>query len=137
MKWRLPREQLVGKTAKGVDVRPLVSTAITRHLLGRHIRRGANREARPGKRSAGDARRVTGLRDLDRLRDSEVRHHRGAPGKQDVVGLDVAMNDAVRMCIRERARNVAKEVDDLRLRQLPRLVEPGAQRLPLNEGGMV
>ena len=60
---------------------------------------------------AGRARRA------DRLRDAEVGDDGGAARQQHVVRLDVAVHDAVLVRVRERARDVAQDADDLRNRQ--------------------
>ena len=61
--------------------------------------------------SVAPARRV-GARRADRLRDAEVGDDRGAAGQQHVVRLDVAMDDAALVRVRERLRHVAQHADD-------------------------
>ena len=49
----------------------------------------------------------------ERLRDAEVGDHRDAAGEQHVVRLDVAVDDAVLVRVRERARDVAQDAHRL------------------------
>ena len=78
---------------------------IARRLLGRHVRRRADRRAELRERRAGRRRR----RGRDGLRDAEVGDDRRAPGEEDVVRLDVAVHDAALVRVGERARDVAQD----------------------------
>ena len=91
---RLAGEHLVGDRAQGVDVGPVVHRALARRLLRRHVLRGAEREAGPGHPLAA------GL--LDSECDAEVRDQRRAVVEQDVLRLDVAVDHAVLVCVRQR-----------------------------------
>ncbi len=71
-------------------------------------------------------------RGRDGLGDAEVRDHRGVPGEQHVVRLDVAVHDAVLVRVRERARDVAQDAHRLGDRQRP-AAQPRAQALALDE----
>ena len=75
--------------------------ALAHRLLGRHVLRRAERE--PGLRHALAARL------LHRERDAEVGDERVAALEQDVLGLDVAMDDAVRVRVLERVGDLARD----------------------------
>ena len=68
-----------------------------------------------------------------RLGDAEVGDDRRAAGEQHVVRLDVAMDDAALVRVRQRLRDVAQDADRLGDRQRARAREPRAQRLALDE----
>jgi len=69
-------------------------------LLGRHVRRRADGDSRLGQPRAA----------LHRPRDAEVGDHRpSAFGLQeDVVGLDVAVDDAAQMGVRQRVGDLGE-----------------------------
>ncbi len=90
------REELVGHGAEGIDIGALVGRRVGRGLFRRHIRRGAERY--PELRELGAAG-IGGV--LQGFGDAEVRDHRGAAGDQHVLGLDVAMDDAGGVGIRQ------------------------------------
>jgi hypothetical protein len=83
---RLAREQLVQHAPQAVHVAPRVERALARRLLGAHVLGRAHHEPGLGEpflvapRGEGDA---------------EVGHHRLALVQQDVLGLDVAVDQAV------------------------------------------
>ncbi len=84
----------------------MVGVGIAERLLRRHVGGRANRHPRLGQRGVGIALRRAG--GVDRLRDAEVGNGRAAAGEEDVVGLDVPMDNAVAMRVRQRARHVAQ-----------------------------
>ena len=118
-------EHLVRHRAKRVQVHAVVGCCVARRLFRRHVRRSAERSADRGHgvvRERGAA---------DRLRDAEVGHYGRVPGQEHVVGLDVAMRDALGVRVLERSRNVAQDRDRLRYRQLA-VRQSLAQRLALD-----
>ena len=107
----------------------MVDIRVTGGLLRRHVGRCADRRAGLGQRVALRSVRAT----RDGLRDAEVRHRGAAAREQHVVGLDVAVHDAVAVRIRERARDVAQDAD--RLVERHRAAQhPMAQRLTATYG---
>ena len=86
---QLSGEHLVPHDTQTVDVGPPVDLAIAGRLLGTHVVRRADRDA-------GGGQRARPRRRGERLGDAEVGEDRSAaaPLQQDVVGFDVAMDDA-------------------------------------------
>ena len=96
-----PRQHFVEHDARGVDVRARVC-AVAPRLLGRHVVHRAERLLRErvgGVGEAGDAE----VSDLDA---AVAKHH-------DVLRLDVAVDDAARMRVRERLHDLRDEVQRL------------------------
>ena len=120
-------DHLVGHDAEGVEIRPVVGVRICGCLLGRHVRRGAERHTEGGELAG------TGTL-LDRLGDAEVGHEGMATGEEDVVGLDVAVDDPLLVGHRERVGHVAQDPHRLRDRELALPRQLGAERLTLDEG---
>ncbi len=91
---RFAGKQLIADHAERIDVAPAIKLAFAERLLGRHVRRRADRDA-------GDGEPRVALRGA---RDAEIRHHRTArrPIEHDVVRLHVAMHDALRVRICQR-----------------------------------
>ena len=69
----------------------------------------------------------------DRPGDPEVRHQRVALLDQDVLRLDVAVDDAVGMGVVQRVGDLAGDLNGVGKGQLLLPVEPGPQRLTLDE----
>src|SRR5439155_18487810 len=87
------REHLEQQAPETVDVGTGVELPAPQGLLRAHIRRRADGLARPGETlAAGRA---------DRARDPEVREDRVAAGEQDILGLDVAVDHSLGVCIAE------------------------------------
>ena len=125
---RLPREQFVCEHADRIDVRAVVHTGIGARLLGRHVRRCAERHAE--RRHAAVLRVARGAQ---RLRDAEIRDHRAAAREQHVVGLDVAVHDSVFVRIRERGGDLAQHANGMVDGQLAVPREANPQRLAVHE----
>ena len=91
--------------AECVDVHACIECALACGLLGRHVLGRAEREA--------GARHPVGACLLQRQRNAEIRDEGVAVLQQDVLGLDVAVNDAVRMGIAERVGDLPRETHRL------------------------
>ena len=97
-----PCQQLVRDHAPRIDIRPLVDL-VARRLLWRHVTGRAKRRPASGESEIWDS-----LRRVQRLRDPEVRDDRSPARKEHVLGLDVAVDDAVGVGEFERAGDVAE-----------------------------
>ena len=73
---------------------------------------------------------------LHRQRDPEVGDQRVPVVQQDVLGLDVAVDDAVPVRVVERVGDLARDAHGLVDRQLRLAVEPVAQRSRPSTNGM-
>ena len=69
----------------------------------------------------------------DRLRDAEIRNERVAVAKEDVLGLDIPVDDAPLVRVRQRLRHIAQHLHCGAERQLAVSCQPRAQRLALDE----
>ena len=128
MEGRMAGEQLVRHAAERVQIGAIVGRRIARRLLRGHVRRRADggaelRQRRPDRPL---------LRGGDRLGDPEVGDDGRSSGEQDVVGLDVAVDDASIVRVGERLGNVAQDVDR-RVDLDGPVREPGAQTLAVHE----
>ena len=85
-------DQLVRHHPERIEVHPVVGVRVRRRLLGRHVDRRPD-----GGSHLGQGRGVlaaVGAGGGDRLGDAEVGDGGAAAGEEDVVGLDVAVDDA-------------------------------------------
>ena len=98
---------------------------VAHRLLGTHVLRRAEREAR--------LRHPRAARLLHRERDAEVGDERVSALQQDVLRLDVAMHDAERVRGAQRVGDLAGDAHRVVDRQLPLALEPRAQRLARDE----
>ena len=123
---RLAGQHLVGHRAQRVHVAAGADVALAHRLLGRHVRRRAERHAGLGHAAAA------GL--LHRERDAEVGDQRLAILQQDVLGLDVAMDDALRVGV-TRGQLATSFVSRMRVvdRKLLLAGQAVAERLALDE----
>ena len=97
------REHLVRHDTEGINVSAMIGRRVRCRLLGRHVRRRAERYSRTGERLSvgwfgGCAQR---------LRDSEVGDEGELVRQDDVVGLDVAMYDSVLVRVAQGACHFA------------------------------
>ena len=90
---RLATEHLVQHTCEAVEVAPTVQAPAPRSLLGAHV--GRRSHGKPGLRQAVAARGADGPS------DPEVAHDRVACLKQDVLRLDIAVDHALRVRVRQ------------------------------------
>src|SRR5690606_23952313 len=104
--WRVPRKQLPRHHSERVDVRTMIHF-VAEHLLRRHVRRRADRST--SLRESGPTTADLCTRGTDRLRDSEVGYRRTAGRDQYIVRLDIAVDYAVAVCIRERACHITQQ----------------------------
>ena len=122
---RLAGEHFVQHRAKGVDVAARVDGPFTHRLFGRHVLRRAEAQAGLRQPRAADA--------LYGERNAEVGNERVAALQQDVLGLDVAMDDAEGMRGAEGvghfARNQQRGLDG----QLLLALQSRAQRFASDE----
>ncbi len=121
---RTAGDQLVRHDAERVEVHAVVGVRVRRRLLGGHVGRRADGGADLGQRGAPSA--AVGAGRADRLGDAEVGDRGAAAGEEDVVGLDVAVDDALRVGVGEGAGDVAEDADHLAGGHRS-LLEPAAQ----------
>src|SRR5258707_808537 len=100
------RDELVRDDPPGVEIGALVDV-VTGRLLRRHIAGRSNR--RSGAGESLDA--WLSQRGVDGLGDPEISNDRSSTREQHVLGLDIAMHDAVLVRVLERSeeRRVGKE----------------------------
>ena len=120
-------EHLVGHDAECVDVGPVIGVGVGGRLLGRHVRRRAEGHAHGGQLAGAGAL-------LDRLGHAEVGHQRVAAGEEDVVGLDVAVDDALLVGHGQCVGHVADDAHRLGHGELAHARQLGAERFALDEG---
>src|SRR5205085_6300317 len=112
----LPRERLVEDEPEAVDVgRP--RDRLAAHLLGRHV--GGRPEERPRVREAAGGE-VAHEPEVDEARLARLLD-------EDVLGLEIAVDDSVRVAVGDRARDLRAEAARLADSELP-LLDPLAQR---------
>ncbi len=119
-----PGEQLEQHAGQAVHVAP-AADHVARGLLGAHVGRRSDDEAGPRQRLA------PGL--AQRLGDAEVGHHRLALVHHHVLGLDVAVDDALRVGIPQGAGHVQRDSHRLTDREGALGVEPRPQRFAADE----
>jgi hypothetical protein len=123
---RLAGKHLVQHRGQRVDVGPRVEPLVARGLLGAHVGRRADDEPCLGQLLLVAPSEVP--------RDPEVGHERVAVvGEEQVLGLDVAVDDAVAMRVLERLRRLAGDTERVLDRELPLPPEPVAERFALDE----
>ena len=116
---RLAGQHLVQHAAERVHIGSAVDVAVARRLLGTHV----------GDRPHGHA----GLGDLvarragHRAGDAEVSHDGVGPLEQDVLGLDVAMDDAMLVRVAERVGHLTSDPQGIVERELLLAAQPVAE----------
>ena len=121
---RLTREQLVEHAREPVLVRPPVHLAAALDLFGAHVGRSPQADA-------GLRQLVAGL-GSDGARDAEVGDQCMALREQDVLGLHVAMDQALAVGVVERVADLPHQTERLRHGKGPLTRESLAQRLALH-----
>jgi DNA-binding NtrC family response regulator len=126
-----PAHQLEQDATEGVDVRAVVHVSRAAALLGRHVRRRTHHSPGLGLHRAGRLARELG--------DAEVEYFdpRAARGfsiqhEVDVVGLEVAMNDALLVGSSECTRDLPADHDGDGCVQRP-LAQPICEALPVEK----
>jgi len=115
-------EALIRDDAEGIDVGAPVER-LRAGLLRTHVMRRA--DGHPGARELAARRR---------LRDPEIGDHRQPVlVEHDVVGLDVAVDDAALVRVREGARHLDQDLTDLGRRERAARGQHGRQRLTAQE----
>src|SRR5690606_22643200 len=120
------------KDADRVEVAPVIERLPLR-LLGRHVAGSAEDRARLGLELIDLAVVAEGLG------DPEVEHLHDRPGlaldpgEEDVVRLEVAVDDALLVRLRERAEDRADDLDGLVDRRRPLALDPRRQQLSLQQ----
>ena len=120
---RMPDQHLVEDAPQTVDVAPAVELRSGR-LLRAHVVHRADDDPR-----AGHARFV---RRADRARDAEIAHDGMPRLDEDVLRLDVAMHDVLRMRVRQRVGHIARDLYRVGNGQAAFTLQPVAQRFALD-----
>ena len=120
------RQQLVRHDAPGVEIRAVVHR-LADGLLRRHVGGGTERASRLRQRGRGRA--IRGPGGGERLGDAEVGDHRGPVREEHVLGLDVAMDDALVVGVVERTGHVPQQGHPFGQRERLGAGHPGAERL--------
>ena len=118
---RRPAQHLIEHAAEAVDVAPPVHLRRAAGLLRAHVGRRPDGEARLGEALVA--------RGLARGGDAEVGHDGLVAVEQDVLGLDVAVDDAVPVRVVQREPDLAGDADGGRHREPPLALQPPAQGL--------
>jgi hypothetical protein len=119
---RLPGQHLVQHAAERVDVAPSVERPLAHGLLGAHVHRRPQRQ--PGLRQP-----PLGARLAHRAGDPEVGEQHPVALEQDVLGLDVAVDDSLRVRVGERAGDAAGDPHGHLHGEHPLPLHAGRQRL--------
>ena len=127
----LPSKHFVEYAGEAVHVRPSIDPVALEDLLGTHVRRGADGQSRIGKLLAG--KRVSG-RFRQGARQTEVRDQRVIAREQDVARLDVAVQNALCVCLVQRVGHLEGEPDRYIDRELNLSPEAVAKALALDVG---
>ena len=107
---RLAGQKLERYHAYRIQVGAMIHMRVGGRLFGRHVHRGPESKAR--------RRRLWPGRLGQSACDAEVGHQRVPPRQHHVVGLDVAVHDTVRVCVRQRVDDVDEDSNRFANRQL-------------------
>ena len=130
---RLAGQQLVDHAAQAVEIGAAVERGVAERLLRAHVGRGADREPGLGETVARAGLERAGHPEIGEQRVR--RHARLAAGgaQEHVLGLEVAVHDAVRVGVRQCVRQLGGPAEDVgeRLRAAP--AETVAEALALHQ----
>jgi hypothetical protein len=115
------RQEFVCHHTEGVEIGPVIHVGVGHRLLRRHVGRCAQRHAHRGERLTPG-----GL--AQRLGHAEVHDQGMSPAEHDVLGLEIAVDDAMAVGLGQRVGDVAQDPDAFADRELPFLHELLAQR---------
>ena len=133
MKRAAARQHLVEDRAKREQIRAVIDRQ-SAHLLGRHVADGAEHDARLRSATQHCRRRALAVDRRALLRQfgqTEVENLDAVvPGDEEVLGLEIAMDDALVVRRRESARDLKRILDRLARRQRAAArAAPAASRL--------
>jgi hypothetical protein len=128
--WGPPRQQLVQHASEAVDVAPAVNIPPAYGLLRAHVTDRADGHAGLCERGVGLVAREA----LGRARNAEVRDQGVAVGEHDVLGFDVAVNDAPAVGVPERLGHLAHQAHAFPHRERATPPEAVAQALAFHVG---
>src|SRR2546423_343230 len=100
---RFSDQHLVQNAAKTVDVGAAIERLVSKELLGTHIR-WSPRPAHPRARESLNSSHV------DRARDAEIGDDSVSAGEQNIFRLDVAVDDSLRVRVRQPIRGLAADL---------------------------
>ena len=126
LEWRNPGEHFVGHHAERVDVRPVIELALSSNLFRRHVRRRPNHCRRRRHRALG------GFGGLERTGNAKIGQEGVRPGEQDVVGLDVAVDHALRVRVGQPVSHLTQNLHGFADRQRARPANPPAERFAVD-----
>ena len=120
---RLTDQHFVEHAPQAVHVGARIDGAAAHQLLGAHIGQRADGVA-PGE--------CVAARGAHRARNAEVGHPGVVSGQEDVFRLDVAMNDALRVCVRQCVADFECDAHRFLEWQASLALQAGPQRLALD-----
>ena len=117
---RFPREHLEQHATETIGIAPPVELFVAHQLFGAHV--GWSPRTAPSR-----ARKLANAGEIDRTRNSEVGENRMTGRQQNVLRLDVAMDDALGVCVGQRVGDVAGDVARNAGDELSLAIDPLAQ----------
>jgi len=124
---RFAGQHLEQDAAETIGIASAIQNLVSHQLLGTHVSRGAGT-------SHARLRELHHAGDVDHPGDSKVRENRVPSREQDVLRLDVAMNDSLRVSVPERFGDLASDAARGFHWQLFFPVDAPAKRLPGHVG---
>ena len=117
-----PGKHLIGHRPERVDVRPVIELALSANLFRRHVRR------RPDHRHRRRHRALSGFGGLERAGNPKIGEVGVRSGEQDVVGLDVAVDHALRVRVGQPISHFTQNLHGFADRQRTRPANASAER---------